>query len=148
MLSSDGSNIPEHSAIRLRIILEGYGTRCAHSQALMRGDMRYVVTTASRLVLLAGLLACFLKAAEPEAEYRWRILPNIGGDAVNLTLSRRVGFSTSSHTDSVPLSRLQGLERSDMFGSAASFRVRRDAGTLYCKGSFTLGVGSGPCTSG
>jgi hypothetical protein len=139
--------ILEHSAVRFRITLEPHGTECVQSRwAVLRGKMTYLAITPFRLVLLAGLLASFLRAAEPDAEYRWRILPNIGGDAVNLTVSRRAGFNTSSRTNSVPFSRLQGLERSDMFGGPASFRIRRDAGTLYCKGSFTLGVGSGQVT--
>ena len=108
--------------------------------------MKNVVTTSLRLVLLTGLLVSILLAAGSDSEYRWRILPNIGGDEVNLTLIRREGLITTSHTNSVPLSSLQGLERSDMFGSVVSFHMHRDPGTLYFKGSFTLGVGSGPVT--
>ncbi len=108
--------------------------------------MRYVATKSIRLALLAGLMAFFLRATEPDPEYRWRILPNIGQDTVNLTLSRRDGFSTSSHTTSVPLSSLRGLEPSDIYGGTVSFHIRADAGTLYCKGSFALGVGFGAVT--
>ena len=108
--------------------------------------MKKVVTTSLRLVLLTSLAASILLASGLDSEYRWRILPTIGGDEVNLTLIRREGFITTSHTNTVPLSTLQGLERSDMFGSVVAFRLHRDAGTLYFKGSFTLGVGSGPVT--
>jgi hypothetical protein len=106
--------------------------------------MKQFQLTSLRLVLLLGVLASILPAAGSDSEYRWRILPNIGGDEVNLTLIRREGSITTSHTNSVPLSSLQGLERSDMFGSVVAFRMHRDPGTLYFKGSFTLGVGSGP----
>ncbi len=108
--------------------------------------MRYIAINLLRLVLLASFVLPLLQAAEPDPEYRWRILPNIGGDTINLTLTRRAGFSTSSHTTSVPLSSLRGLEPSDIYGGAASFRLRREAGTFYCKGSFTLGVGFGSVT--
>jgi hypothetical protein len=108
--------------------------------------MQNSVSTSFRLVLLAGLLSSFVWAGGADPEYRWRILPNIGGDQVNLTLIRQNGFETNSHTNSVPLSSLQGLERSDLFGATVSFHMRRDPGTLYFKGSFTLGVGSGPIT--
>ncbi|MGH9613030.1 MAG: hypothetical protein ACRD4P_08125 [Bryobacteraceae bacterium] len=104
--------------------------------------MRHVATTCFRLVLFGGLLASVLGAAGAEPEYRWRIVPNLS-DSVNLTLIRRTGFTTSSHTNSVRLSSLRGLEASDMLGGAASFRIRRDAGTLRCKGAFALGIGSG-----
>jgi hypothetical protein len=105
--------------------------------------MRCVETKSFRLILLIGFLASFLQATEPDPEYRWRILPNIGQDTVNLSLTRRAGFNTSSHTSSVPLSSLHGLEPSDIYGGAVSFHIRADAGTLFCKGSFALGVGFG-----
>lgn len=108
--------------------------------------MKKFVATSLRLTLLTGLLVSILSASGSDSEYRWRILPNIGADDVNLALIRREGFVTTSHTNSVPLSSLQGLERSDMFGSVVAFRLHRDPGTLYFKGSFTLGVGSGPVT--
>jgi len=108
--------------------------------------MKNVMAVSLRLVLLTGMLVSILVAAGPDSDYRWRILPNIGGDEVNLTLIRQEGFNTSSHTNSVPLSSLQGLERSDLWGAAVSFHMHRDPGTLYFKGSFTLGVGSGPVT--
>ncbi|MBV9502160.1 MAG: hypothetical protein JO138_22555 [Acidobacteriaceae bacterium] len=108
--------------------------------------MRHIPTISLRLVVLAGLLASLVQAAESDPEYRWRILANIGADTVNLTLTRHDGFNTISQTNSVPLSSLRGLERSDMYGGPASFHIRRDAGTLYCKGSFALGVGWGSVT--
>jgi hypothetical protein len=108
--------------------------------------MRNVVATPFRLAILAGLLACSIRAAGSDSDYRWRILPNIGGDEVNLTLIRGDSFNSTSHTNSIPLASLQGLERSDLFGAAVSFHLHRDPGTLYFKGSFTLGVGSGPVT--
>jgi len=104
--------------------------------------MKHVATTFFRLILLAGLLAAVLDAAGAEPEYRWRIVPNLS-DSVNLTLTRRTGFTTSSRTNSVRLSSLRGLEASDMLGGTASFRIRRDAGTLRCKGSFAFGIGAG-----
>ncbi len=108
--------------------------------------MQKVVSTSLRLAILAGMMVSFLHAAGSDTEYRWRILPTIGGNEVNLTLIRQDGFNTNSHANTVPLSSLQGLERSDLFGASVSFRLHRDPGTLYFKGSFTLGVGSGPVT--
>ncbi len=108
--------------------------------------MRCVATKSLPLILLAGILASFLQATEPDPEYRWRILPNIGQDTVNLTLTRRVGFNTSTHTTSVPFSSLRGLEPSDFYGGTVSFHIRADAGTFHFKGSFALGAGFGSMT--
>ena len=48
-----------------------------------------------------------------------------------------------SYGSSVPLASLEGLEHADLWGGSVSFRIRRDAGVLLCKGSFLLGMGSG-----
>jgi len=142
--------ILEHSAIRLRInlLISREASVCLPGSLLrgIMGNVKSVLTTSLRAALLVGLLVSFLPAAGSDSEYRWRILPTIGGDEVNLTLIRREGFVTTSHTNTVPLPSLQGLERSDFLGAAVSFRMHRDPGTLYFKGSFTLGVGSGPVT--
>lgn len=111
----------------------------------LRGRMRSITRISFLLVLTGVLLATGVFAAEPEPEYSWRILPhNIGlSDTVYLSLTRREGSNTMTHGVSVPLASLEGLERSDLWGGTVSFRIRRDAGTLLCKGSFLLGVGSG-----
>src|SRR5271170_2104157 len=107
--------------------------------------MRSITRVSFLLVLTCVVFTAVLFAAEPEPEYSWRILPhNLGiSDTVYLSLTRREGSSSMTHGVSVPLASLEGLERSDFWGGAVSFRIRRDAGTLLCKGSFLLGVGSG-----
>lgn len=109
-----------------------------------RGHMKVISSTPLRLVCLAAI-AVGLRAADSDTDYRWRILPKFGGgDRINLTLSRHTDRGLTISTNSVPLSSLHGLERGDLWGGAVSFHIRRDAGTLLCKGSFVMGVGSGP----
>lgn len=111
----------------------------------MKAFMTPAASLPLRMAGLAGLLTAALFAADSDADYRWRILPHLGGgDTINLTLTRRSGQGWSTSTNSVPLSSLHGLEPSDLWGGAVSFHIRRDAGTLQCKGTFVMGVGSGP----
>ena len=106
--------------------------------------MTIISSTPLRLVCLAAIIGTGIQAADSDTDYRWRILPNLGGGgSVNLTLTRHLDQGFTSSTNTVPLSSLHGLEPGDLWGGNVSFHIRRDAGTLYCKGAFVMGVGSG-----
>jgi hypothetical protein len=95
--------------------------------------------------MLSGALSA-LGTTDSDDEFRWRILPHLSNNPdskVNLTLTRHAGFNTEVSTTSVPLSSLHGLEPGDFWGGPVSFHIRRDSGTLHCKGSFVMGIGSG-----
>ena len=94
------------------------------------------------MLLLAGA-AVKSSAAEPEPEYHWRIFPLPNISRVLLKLTEHKGSSTISHSDDVDFAELRGLDRSQTFGSNVLFQIRRDAGTLHCKGAFALGFGEG-----
>jgi hypothetical protein len=112
--------------------------------------MKLISSSRNRLLgvaafVLSGALTA-LGATDFDDDFRWRILPHISNNPdskVNLTLSRHSSFNTEVTTTSVPLSSLHGLEPGDFWGGPVSFHIRRDSGTLHCKGSFVMGIGSG-----